>query len=513
MPKFKEYNQNQSMLLPPNIIDWVPKDHICFIISDVVDKLNIDCVEKTYSDQGASAYNPRMLIKLIFYSYAKGIRSSRKIEDLTYENIVYRYLSANQCPDHGTINLFRKNHLKDLENLFAQVVVLCDGLGIINPRDISIDGSVFKANACKKSTYDSKAISKLKKKIKEILQEAEKIDKEEDEKYGNKRGYNQMPEKLKDPKTRQKEIERLQRKLEQLNKAGHKIKEKQEKARTKEEKELTRNKTYNITDPDANLIKMKKGKAYQPAYNGQIATSNQIILAYDVTGDGVDTNLLHPMIDKTEKNTRKKVEKAKADSSYFSKNNIEKIDEREIDAYIPDQMKAIEERQKNNNEIPKYDRGNFRYDQEKDEFICPENKSLPFREIDRKYKKYICSDCNSCPSKTQCAKGKNRQIIIDWQFEKRKQEMRKKLNSEKGKNKYLERISDIEPVFGNIIYNQGASYFLCRGKSMVKIEFGLSCLAHNLVKVSNWINKNKNDKEKEEIKSQLGTLMRVSAVR
>ena len=152
MPKFKEYSQSQTMLLPPNITDWISKDHQCFVINEIIDKLNINCMENTYSDNGASAYDPRMLIKVIFCSYAKGIRSYRKIEDLSCENIVYRYLSANQFPDHKIINLFRNDHLKELENLFAQVVVLCDGLGIIDPTDVSFDGSIFKVSASKKST-------------------------------------------------------------------------------------------------------------------------------------------------------------------------------------------------------------------------------------------------------------------------------------------------------------------------------------------------------------------------
>ena len=490
MPKFKEYSQNQTMLLPPNITDWIPKDHQCFVINEIVNKLNISCVENTYSDQGASAYNPRMLVKIIFYSYTKGIRSSRKIEDMSQENIVYRYLSANQFPDHGTINLFRKNHLKELENLFAQIVILCDGLGIIDPSDISIDGSIFKANASKKSSYDQATITKLKKKIGEILQEAEEIDQEEDKKYSDKRGYSEMPEKLKDPETRTKEIERLQEKLRKLEEADKIIEEKQGKAKTKTEKELNRNKTHNITDPDAKLMKMKKGKTYDPAYNGQIATSNQIILAYDVTDDGVDTKLLIPMIKKTENNTKQKVEKAKADSSYFSKDNIEKIEEKEIDAYIPDKAKAREERQERNNEIPKYDKRNFKYDEEKDEFICPQGKRLRLVRTDQGTKKYLCSDCPNCSVKSQCIKGKNRYLNHNPQLEKYKSEMREKLNSKEGKNKYLERMSDVEPVFGNIIYNQKAGNFLCRGKPMTKIEFGLSCLSHNLVKISNWIKKN-----------------------
>jgi len=491
MSKFKEYSQSQIMLLPPNITDWIPKDHQCFVINEIIDKLNISCVEDTYSDQGASAYNPRMLVKVIFYSYTKGIRSSRKIEDLTHENIVYRYLSANQFPDHGTINLFRKDHLKNLENLFAQIVILCNGLGIVDLTDISIDGSIFKASASKKSTYDQETITKLKKKISEILQEAEDIDKKEDKQYGERRGYSEIPEKLKDPETRTKEIERLQEKMRKLEEAEQTIKEKQAKAKTKREKELNRNKTHNTTDLDAKLMKMKKGKTYQPAYNGQIATSNQTILAYEITDEGVDTNLLHPMIEKTEKNTGQKVKTVKADSSYFSKNNIEKIEDKEIDAYIPDKAKAREERQERNNEIPKYDKRNFKYDE--DEFICPQGKRLRLIRTDQGIKKYMCSDCSDCPVKSQCAKGKNKYLNHNPQLEKYKIEMREKLNSENGKNKYLERMSDVEPVFGNIIYNQGAGYFLCRGKPMVKIEFGLSCLAHNLTKMANWIKNNKNE--------------------
>lgn len=501
MPKFKEYSQSQTMLLPPNITDWIPKNHQCFVINEIVEKLNISCIENTYSDEGASAYDPRMLIKVIFYSYVKGIRSSRKIEDLTHENIVFRYLSANQFPDHGTINLFRKDHLKDLENLFAQVVILCDRLGIIDPTDISIDGSIFKANASKKSTYDQATITKLKKKIGEILQEAEDIDKGEDKKYGQKRGYSEMPEKLKDPKIRTKEIERLQEKMRKLEEAEQAIKEKQKKAKTKTEKELTGNKTHNITDKEAKLMKMKKGKTYQPAYNGQIATSNQVVLSYEITDKGADTNFLQPMIKKTENNTEKKVKKVKADSAYFSKSNMEEIEKKEIDAYIPDQAKTLEEKQERNNEIPEYDRRNFRYDKEKNEFICPQNKRLLLIKKNQGTKKYRCSDCPNCSVKFQCVKGKNRYLNYNSQLEKYKSEMRKKLNSKNGKSKYLERMSDVEPVFGNIIYNQGAGNFLCRGKPMVKIEFGLSCLAHNLIKIANWIKKNKN--------GQLETLTRL----
>lgn len=506
MLKFKPYNQDQLMLFPLDIKKCLPVNHICHVINDVVDNLDISYIEQTYSKNGAPSYNPRMFIKIIFFSYVRGIRSSRKIEELSFENIVYRYLSANQQPDHGTINLFRKTHFLNLENLFAQIVRLCNDLKITDPTDISIDGSIFRANASKKATHDQKEIDKLKKKFRKMLEQAEKIDEQEDKEYGKDHSYNEIPEKLKDPKTRQKKIKQLLEKLSKLKTAKQAIEEKQQNVKTSQDKMLLKNKTFNTTDSQANLMKMKNGETFQPAYNGQIATSKQIILAYDIVED--ESNSLLPMIEITENNTKKKVEKVKADSGYFSKQNIDKINEKEIDAYIPDQRKSIEENQKRNNEIPEYDRRNFVYNQEKDEFICPQNQRLPIVRTDQGTKKYIGTNCMDCLYKAKCAKGKNRYISYNPELEQLKIKMREKLNSKVGKAKYLERMSDVEPVFGNIIYNQKANSFLCRGKPKVKIEFGLACIAHNLVKISNWIKKeNKNIK-----KLQLATLMRLPVI-
>lgn len=211
MPKFREYNQNQSMLLPLRVSDCLPIDHICYVINDVVNNLDLQVIESTYSDNGSPAYDPRLMIKVMFYAYTQGIRSSRKIETQLYENNAFRFLSANQQPDHGTINLFRQLHLVALEELFAQIVIMSDGLGMINLTDISLDGSKIKANASKKNLYTQEKINKLRKKIRQILNEAEKIDEEEDKQFGDSRGYNAMPEKIINPETRQKEIAKLKK--------------------------------------------------------------------------------------------------------------------------------------------------------------------------------------------------------------------------------------------------------------------------------------------------------------
>ena len=486
MPKFKPYVQNQPMLFPPDIRDFLPKDHIAFLIHEVVDNLNIDSVIRTYAEEGNPAYNPHMMIKIMFYGYVQGIRSSRKIESSLYENIAFRFLSANQNPDHGTINLFRKKHLVDLENLFAQIVVLCGRLDLADLTDISIDGTKIKANASKKNLFAQEQIDKVRSKIKDMLEDAQKIDDEEDEKFGSSRGYNQIPEDLKDPEKRKQKIKEAQDKMEKLSKAEEEIKSKQEKAKGKEEKDLANNKSSNTTDPDSSLMKMKDA-SYKMAYNIQLSTSNQIIAAYDISESASDSRNLKDMIEKTENITNQKIDKVKADSAYFIKEEIQFCKDNGIDAYVPDTLKDKEEKEKI---IPAYDKRNFKYDSEKDEFICPNKSSLKLVKTKSSgLKEYRGTECSNCPFKSLCTKGKNRYIEHDSELHSLKQEMRAKLNTEEGKKKYLERMSDIEPTIGDLKENRKSDHFLCRGKPMILIETGLSSAAHNLVKISNWIKK------------------------
>jgi len=218
------------------------------------------------------------------------------------------------------------------------------------------------------------------------------------------------------------------------------------------------------------------------------------------------------MIEKSEKNTNKQVKIVKADCGYWSKENMEEIEKTEIDAYIPDRRKSFEERGMRDGTLSKYHRKYFKYDEKNDEFICPMGKRLKLKIINRdKFDKtkivsqrYFCADCGKCKVKEKCTQAKNKQICVDWKLENLKTKMRTKLNSKKGKQKYLERMYDVEPVFGNIKHNQKMEGFICRGKPMVKIEFGLTAIAHNFVKMANWIKQGKN-------KAQFDVLMRQGA--
>lgn len=505
MPKFKSYDQYQLLLLPPSLADCLPNDHLCFVINDIVDQLDLSAITATYSDFGSTAYDPRLLIKVLFYGYSQGLRSSRRIETELYQDIAFRYLAANQQPDHGTISLFRKIHLTGLKEIFSQIAFLSGQLASADFSDISIDGTKVAANAAKKNNLNQARLDKLKEKFGRFLDEAEAIDEAEDKQYGQGRGYNAMPENLIDPETRKKAIQKLKGKLAKLKQAETRIKNKQTKAKTKEEKGLKKNSTSNTTDADANLMKMKDG-SFKMGYNAQLAAAKQIIVAYDLNGESTDNACLKSMIEATEKNMRIKVKTAKADSGYFSKDNLEFCETKQIDAYVPDHMKSVEEQQESSNQVPPYDRRNFRYDSSEDEFICPQNRKLKLRNINRNgAKRYIGMECGSCPARSQCTKEKYRNLTYDFEHEKAIGIMRDKLNGEPGKSKYLERMSEIEPVIGNLKRNQQFTHFLCRGKPTALIELGLAATAHNLVKIFNWLKQN--NKSRQEI--QWNSLMRL----
>lgn len=508
MPKFKPYNQNQMFLLPPSLSDWLPSDHIARLVSDTVDELDLSAIEKTYSNNGAPAYCPRLMVKLFFFGHIKRVTSSRDIEKACVENIAFRYLSGNTQPDHGTLNLFRKNHLPGLKDLFSQIVMLCDRLNLIDPSEVSIDGTKAKACASKGNLYTQERIDKIREKIGKDLEEAIKLDEEEDKKFGDRRGYDQLPDSLSTPELRKKAIAEAKRKLEKLKQAEGRIKAKQEQCRDKEEKDLKKNSASNLTDPDANLMKMKD-KSYQMGYNIQLSSSNQVITAYEVTDNAADTGQLKTMIEETESMTGQPVKKVKADAAYFTKAEILYLDNRSIDGYIPDPRKTEEEKQDKEGNIPEFDRRSFRYDQENDHFICPPGNILPFSNVDKKKgRKYVGESCADCPTKAKCTKGKHRYLFIDFELERLKKEMRAKLNTEEGKKIYASRMGEIEPVYGNLKQNQGFTQFRTRGKPMVLIETGLHSIAHNLVKMFNHL---RGERRKQRI-IELNALTRLGAV-
>ena len=431
MSKYKEYHQNQIMLMPPSLEEKVPEGHLARYISGVVDELEIKEIDEGYSEVGCRAYHPRMLIKLLLYGYSVGIRSSRRIQKETQEDLVFMWLAGLQEPDFRTISDFRKERIKDIKKLFVQVLETCHELGMIRCGKISIDGTKIEANSGKNKLTYRKKLEKSKARyegvIDEILREAERVDEEEDRLYGSKDGHTLE---------RRFTPEEIRKALKKVSREKEKLVRKEEKARDKiavVDEKLSRlgkdRNSYGNTDRDATLMLMKDG-SLGVGYNIQMATENQIIVGFGVYQRPNDNHLLRPMIEEVEQNLGTKPEAIVTDKGYCSQSNYEYVNSRGIKAAVPPQT----------------------YDHD----VAARRKG--------KYKR----------SKNEV-------------YEDIKVKMLDFLETEEGKWLLDKRKHDIEPTFGDIKYNMGFRKFLLRFKPKVTTEVGLVAIAHNIKKIKSWL--------------------------
>jgi transposase len=457
----RPYCQNQSLLFPANLLDFLKDDDLCMVIDDVVNNLDLSCLYANISSEGNRAYHPKMMLKVLFYAYTSGIFSSRNIAKALGENIAFIYLAAWQRPDFRTINNFRKNNLDQIKDLFVQIVQLCQQLKMVKLGHISIDGSKFKANAADRKTYDRKRIER---EMKRILDQAEKQDQHEDAQYGCQNSGDELPKEIREREQRIEKLKQIQKQLDQQSKEK-----------------------INATDADAVFMKTPGG--IKTAYNAQASVDDevQVIVAADVTSEPNDKEQLLPMIEQTEQNTDGSIDILSADSGYSTANNLEKLEDYDIDAYIPDDTYQSRRRGK---QVTPFDKEHFIYDESADVFTCPAGKVLKFwytkREPKAIYRVYRCVQCNSCQHFGECTKSKNGRSIWRRLVDKKIKAMRLKLDSDMGKAIYAKRRHIVEPVFAHIKNVLGFTGFHLRGLKKVNAEFKLVAIAHNLKKISKY---------------------------
>ncbi|MCP3921500.1 MAG: IS1182 family transposase [Desulfobacterales bacterium] len=491
MIKFKNGQpRNQIILFPKSIEEYIPDGHLARLVLSIVLMLNFDKINNKFSNIGQHAFSPKILVAILFYGYAIGIRSSRKLSKACQERLDFMYIAAELRPSHKTISEFRRENLEELKDFFQEIIIIAMKLGLVKIGNInvSIDGTKIRANASGKLSKDEsgleKLLSEVNGKITEILKEAEEIDKKEDFEHGNNRG-DELPKELHKLECRKIKIENaiieLKEEKEQLRGDIKKTKSKNgnEGKLNKTEKKKIEKTKINLTDPDAKYMKEREG-CVKTNYNAQASVNedNQFILANDVTDECNDKKQLIPMLEKTEKNVGGKVNKGKADSGYHSANVLAAMSNKDIDLYVDDPSK-----QRLGSENFKYDKVNFKYNSETDSYTCPEGNKLELRSRNEERSIYICKTCNSCSMKKKCTKGENRTITRN-KNEHLVEENRKKLLSEDGKEEYQKRMHTVEPVFGNIKENTGFRRFLLRGLEKVKGEFNIACIAHNLKKIA-----------------------------
>ena len=450
--RYREYNRDQLHLLPVDMGEWLPDDHLSYFISDLIDQLDLSAIYKSYDGSlgGQPPYHPLMMTKLLFYGYCVGVPSSRKIEKKTYEDIAFRVIAAGEHPDHETISEFRHRHLHALAGLFIQGLQLCRKAGLVKLGHVSLDGTKVKANASKHKamSYSRMKIREreLERKVEELLKNAERVDAEEDNRYGRGVRGDELPEELRFHESRLRKIKEAKVALEA--EAKQLADQRQKELEEKENRQKRRGKKHrgrkgkpiseepagkaqrNFTDADSRIMVDNSSKAFIYGYNCQAAVDghNQIIIAAGTTQQAVDKKQIAPMLKEIKKNVKTNPRKLSADAGYYSEANIKILNEENIDPYVPPNKQRH-----NREEIPS-PRGRI-----------PNGLSSADR-------------------------------------------MRRKLRTVKGKKVYAKRKGVVEPVFGQIKSVRGFRQFLMRGIEKVSAEWEFWCLTHNVLKLyrSGW---------------------------
>jgi transposase len=438
---FLRGDRDQPFLLPPDLRDRLPADHLAWFVLDVIDQLDLGPFLRGYraDGHGHPAYDPKMLLGVLLYAYATGVRSSRQIQRRCTEDLAFRVLAGNQAPDHVTIARFRVRHQPALAGLLVESLKLCAAAGLVRLGVVALDGTKVAANAADRA---NRTLAKLDEQVTQILREAAEVDQAEDRQYGRARG-DELPSALASQAGRlarlrqakaQLEVEAAQRQRRYEQRvaelaAAARSRGQQPRAKIKPRRrdEAPDPKAVaNTTDPDSRFVR-GSGRTLQ-GYNAQaVATADQVVVAAELIQQANDVQQLAPMIAATTSTLAaagitQRPERLAADSGYWSIANL---------TCIPDAPELL---------IPPARHG--RHGKPRKDGRPSESKSDGLRAA-----------------------------------------MRARLDSDDGKACYRLRAQTIEPVFGQIKTVQGAQRFMRRGLAACQAEWKLLCGTHNLLKL------------------------------
>ena len=440
---FREFDRDTLYLLPPSMDDWLPEDHLARFIVEIVGQLDLRIIKYSYSGNGSKAYHPEMLLALFFYGYATGVFSSRKLEKATYDSVAFRYIAANDHPDHDTIATFRKRFLPELSALFTQILLIAQQMGVLKLGKVSLDGSKFKANASRHRALSWKHACKLetqlKSEVEELLRQAEEADRNEipdgmdiPEELARRKERLAAIAKAKDEIERRAAERHAKEQAEYEKKLADRQAKEQEsgkKARGKQPKPPEpgpRDKDQvNLTDEESRIMPVSGG-GFEQCYNAQasVDVESMLIVGQHLSQNPNDKQEITPALEALIALPRSlgTLEALLADTGYFSETNVESCQEANISPLIS------VNRDKHNQPLA-------------DRFSEP--PPLP-------------EDADAVTK------------------------MKHQLQTQVGRALYAKRKSTVEPVFGIIKEVMGFRQFLLRGVKSVQGEWNLVCLAWNL---------------------------------
>jgi transposase len=499
---FKRYVQNQPMLLPPSYEELVPENHPVRVVNEVVERIDISGLEKSYKGGGTSSYHPRLLLKVVVYAYLRNIYSSRKMEQALLENVHFMWLAGGAKPDHNTINDFRGKRLKgQLKEIFNQVVVLLAEAGAVTLKEVVLDGTKIEANANRYTFVWGKAIrvsrERIERQLRELWEYVEKVYEDEEQQPNApvfaaidpeavSRTIDEINEAL-----REKEIDpKVRQKLNYAKKNWPaKLAEYDEK-----EKILAGRNSYSKTDKDATFMRMKedhmRNGQLKPAYNVQASTERQYIVGYTLEQTTTDTQTLKGHIDEHIAAYGAPPETLTADAGYGSEENYTHLEELGIRPFV---KYSYFDKEINDKKPNAFHADNLVYNPSTDTYTCPIGQ--PMRYIGDKKRKtrngylqthrmYQAGNCQGCPMRGPCHKADgNRTIQRSPNLVRYKQKVKELLISDEGIEKRKQRWQ-VEAVFGNIKQNKGFRRFNLRGIDNATTEIGLIAIAHNLQRLT-----------------------------
>jgi len=459
---------NQALLFPESLDEYVAADHPVRAYSAFIEALDFKTlgIELREDKVGNSQYHPKLMTKLIVYGCSYGVRSSRKLERETHNNVTFMWLMRNLKPDHKTIAEFRRRNTKVLKRILKLCAKLCMELDLIDGNILFVDGTKIRANAARHNNHTSQwcedQLQLLDQRINTLLTDCETIDTQEESQGSLVRMHQDLAsaEKLK---------EKISRALEKLKERGE---------RTKDNK----NRTVNIVDPDSALMKSTQGSHASHNVQSVVDDKHGLIVAVDTTSDTNDLQQFAKQIKQAEAVTEKQCETACADAGYANTEELEKIDQKKTHVVVPSQQQALHKKEKPFSKLV------FIYNKEHNCYYCPEGHMLRYKNKKNKGKKLIyCITqpqlCTQCKQYGVCTKGKRGRTLTRLANEEVKERLEQQYAEPESQIIYARRKTRAEHPFGHIKQNLGIKNFMLRGREAVNAESAIGATCFNIARM------------------------------
>ena len=499
MPRYKPIERH-SLMLAVDLDEQIVPGSYAFALDYLVDhELDLSALDARFNNDevGASAYDPRVMLKIVLLAYSRGLVSSRVIERTCERDVQFVAISGDNQPSHAHIAKFVSGLGDQIKPLFAQVLMICDAQGLIGREMFAIDGVKLPSSASKERSGTHA----------ELLHRAERLERAASKIVAEHQAQdNKSDQEL--PRQRQRRVDELSaearrmrafvaERAKRLNAKGQEIKS-------------------NVTDQDSAKMATSKGVIQGYAAQAAVDSAHQVIVAADVIGSGSEQSMLQPLITQSQMIADGQTLYT-ADAGYHSEDNIAFLHDREIPALIADNaMRQRDERFKDQgrykpaddvlydkrtriDKVTFFRREHFTHDAVTDSYTCPAGKTLRRhgnvydvgRGRTRKDYRAAAGDCGGCALRAQCLRkpGQDRRSLhvqssVAFDPHHPGDRMRAAIDSPRGRRLYSQRMGTVEPVFANIRHNKRLHRFNLRGRAKVNTQWHLYCLVHNIEKLA-----------------------------